>query len=285
MDNIYYVYAILDPRVKNEELGYSPFYIGKGMKDRCYTHLKNNKDNKNKVAIIEEIRKDGLEPIVVKILENLDEKTAYQFEKEYIRKYGVYGKGILTNICDDCRPPSRKGTTISSEQKEIISKCARIRLLGKTYEELYGIEGAKIVKHNVGLASKRRAKDMTQATRDKLSESNSRSYVEIYGSIEEAKKQAESRSLSRKGKKRTPEQIKRIIEGRKNKKIIPSNSIPIVILGVSFINCDQAVKFFGISASTLIKLKNAIQSVNITEEDLVLFPRVLKKLKLKLETL
>ena len=165
--NNYYVYALLDPRISGVEFTYSPFYIGKGLNNRCYAHLKNDKHNKNKVAVIEDIRKDGLEPIVVKVSENLDEKTAYQIEKEYIRKYGVYGRGILTNICEDGRPPNRKGAKMSSKQKEIIIKCNRERLLGKTYEELYGIEGAKIVKHNVGLASKRRAKDMTQATRDK----------------------------------------------------------------------------------------------------------------------
>jgi hypothetical protein len=114
---------LVDPRDNQ------PFYIGKGKGRRAKTHLwpkpeTRNVYKENKITII---REEGLEPIINYIIENiLDEKLAYDIEKELILKYGRKGydkDGILTNVCIDARPPNHKG---------------------KSYEEIYGNERANI---------------------------------------------------------------------------------------------------------------------------------------------
>jgi len=118
----YYVYALIDPR--NQQ----PFYIGKGHGARAKSHLYDmsgvrNQFKENKIAAI---RKEGLEPLVQYLVENIcDEDLAYKLESQFIQHYGRKGYesyGVLTNICIDSRPPSHKG---------------------KTYEEIYGPERAK----------------------------------------------------------------------------------------------------------------------------------------------
>ena len=116
---MYYVYELIDPR--NNQ----PFYVGKGKGRRAKTHLweipeTRNVYKENKIAAI---RKEGLEPEIKYVVKNIaDEKLAYDIETSIIKQYGRKGydkNGILTNICEDARPPNHKG---------------------KSYEEIYGIE-------------------------------------------------------------------------------------------------------------------------------------------------
>jgi hypothetical protein len=114
---MYYVYQLVDPR--NNQ----PFYIGKGKGRRANTHLWQIPETRNvyKENKIASIRKDGLEPEIEYIAENIiDESLAYTIESALIKKYGRKGyekNGILTNVCPDNRPPNHKG---------------------KTYKEIYG---------------------------------------------------------------------------------------------------------------------------------------------------
>lgn len=114
---MYYVYQLVDPRDNQ------PFYIGKGKGRRAYSHLRENPDTRNqyKENKIAAIRKDGYEPIVEMIAENIiDEGLAYSIEEQLIARYGRKGyekNGILTNVCPNSRPPNHRG---------------------KTYEEIYG---------------------------------------------------------------------------------------------------------------------------------------------------
>ena len=107
--NEYYVYQYVDPRNN------LPFYIGKGKGARIYYHLTETKDrieNKKKYAYIKGLKNKGLEPIISKIAENLTSEEAYDLEAKLIRYYGRKGideNGILTNICEDNRPPVTKG--------------------------------------------------------------------------------------------------------------------------------------------------------------------------------
>lgn len=65
--NIYYAYLLKRPNG-------IPFYVGKGKGRRCYMHLKSwhlkKDENRLKVNVIEQIRRDGEEP-VVEILEKI----------------------------------------------------------------------------------------------------------------------------------------------------------------------------------------------------------------------
>jgi hypothetical protein len=152
--SMYYVYQLVDPR--NSQ----PFYIGKGKGTRAKTHLweipaTRNIYKENKIA---SIRKDGLEPIIEYIAENIiDENLAYEIETSIIKKYGRkwYDQdGTLTNICLDNRPPNHKG---------------------KTYEEIYGVKKATeqkklrsdLQKERGGYGPKKHSED----TKNKISKS------------------------------------------------------------------------------------------------------------------
>lgn len=114
---MYYVYQLVDPRTN------LPFYIGKGKGNRAKYHLYETArvENKYKDNKIRAIRSAGHEPRIDIVAENIpDESLAYDIEKELIIQWGRKGYepgGILTNVCEDNRPPSHKG---------------------KTYEEIYG---------------------------------------------------------------------------------------------------------------------------------------------------
>lgn len=94
----FYVYVYIDPR------SYQEFYYGKGQGDRKFAHLSDDGDS-DKIRIIKEIRKEGLEPIIKVIARNLTEQQAFLIEKTLIWKLGR----TLTNrssghFADNFRP-------------------------------------------------------------------------------------------------------------------------------------------------------------------------------------
>lgn len=109
---MFYVYALIDIRTN------LPFYIGKG-KTKNNRHLdhfnetEENTDNRHKFFKIQYLKDNGYD-IPVSILRDniLEEDTAYDIERDYIKIYGrenIDENGILTNICIDNRPPSHQG--------------------------------------------------------------------------------------------------------------------------------------------------------------------------------
>lgn len=96
--NIYYAYLLKRPNG-------IPFYVGKGKGRRCYMHLKSwhlkKDENRLKVNVIEQIRRDGEEPVVEILEKNLAEADAFRIEMEQIKLYGrVENGGILVNMTD-----------------------------------------------------------------------------------------------------------------------------------------------------------------------------------------
>lgn len=103
----HYVYALIDP------INRIPFYIGKGKKDRCYSHLKGYANyNQDKLNCIKNIRLLGFEPIVYKFIENISNSDSLKYESYLIEYY----KEFLTN--KNSIPPDRTGCELSVEHKE-----------------------------------------------------------------------------------------------------------------------------------------------------------------------
>ena len=121
-EKVYYTYIYLDPR------DWVPFLYGKGKDDRLHDHLKetiNNTCNKRKFYRIAKLKRLGLQPIIMKHKKGLPEKTAYDLERDIIKVFGRMGYdegGILLNVCEDNRPPSRKGISLSKIHKKRIGK-------------------------------------------------------------------------------------------------------------------------------------------------------------------
>jgi len=95
--NNFYVYGLIDPR--NDLL----FYIGKGKGNRFESHFKEKKtfnSNFNKIDLIEELNKEGLDCKVIIFVKNISEEEAFALEKILIYRIGrrLFGEGALANI-------------------------------------------------------------------------------------------------------------------------------------------------------------------------------------------
>lgn len=145
--NNYYVYTYLDP-VKNGryrygeyEFDYEPFYIGKGKDDRWMDNNHRSKYFKNK---INKIKSCGLEPLTIKIKENMIEDESFILESKSIKLIGrkdlengplinftdggegisgyVFSEGILEkkrkNFSDIIKEFEKRGYKLLTEEKD-----------------------------------------------------------------------------------------------------------------------------------------------------------------------
>lgn len=127
----FYVYIYLDPRKPGQyiygsyEFKYEPFYIGKGKYER-YKKINcgRNKYFKNK---IKKINESELEPIILKIKENLNEQQSFILECELIKLIGRKDlkNGSLVNMTD-----GGEGSSGYKHKKESLEK------LKKNFEEI-----------------------------------------------------------------------------------------------------------------------------------------------------
>jgi len=98
-ENRFYVYTYSYPDG-------TPFYVGKGTNKRIKQHLWDAKAGRKltsyNIRVIRKLLNEGKEPIVSKIIDNVDEELAFLVESEFISKYGRRNdkSGILTNNTD-----------------------------------------------------------------------------------------------------------------------------------------------------------------------------------------
>lgn len=144
----FYIYILIDPQNNK------PFYVGYGLRNRLNQHwnlfLNNPQKETNlykRNKFIQLLKRD-LEPICLKVKENLTHKEALIFEKLYIKKYGTkYDKsGILCNFTkggDGGYHPNNKNPGNCPELYIKLMKYIDDNVRGKKIENIKHIESMR----------------------------------------------------------------------------------------------------------------------------------------------
>jgi len=133
MNEIYYVYALLDPRKpgvyqyrESPIFDYEPFYIGKGKGNRCNEHFGQLREAKKELTykaqkIRSIFKKSGKYPIIIKLYEKLNVDVSYEVEKFLIKQIGRkdLNKGPLTNLTDGGDGPYNISLEVRKRWSEI----------------------------------------------------------------------------------------------------------------------------------------------------------------------
>lgn len=231
---MFYVYVYLDPLYaiysEYRELKFNnlPIYIGKGKDWRLKDHLRktNNPIFRNKINYW---KRKQIEPIIIKLHENLTEQEAWDLEKKYIAVIGRLdqGKGPLLNLTDGGDGPAgrtpwnkgkKTGWTPTDEQRAKISAANK----GKTMSSetrakiAAGLKGkpksdeqrAKLSAANKGVSHhpyKGKTGVYSQEQLDKWSESHKKSWTP------ERRAEVSQRMT---GRKLTEEHKRKVVESR-----------------------------------------------------------------------
>jgi hypothetical protein len=195
--NDYYVYVYLDPR-KPGNYNYSgltfnhePFYVGKGKGDRFKAHhYECHSYNQYKWNKIQKIKKLGLEPIILKIVENLTEKEAFFEESITISKIG---RSILTNMSNGGEGQSGYKHTEESKRKigDGVKNSEKWQAAIKSDEHRKKLSNALMGHEGLNKGGKRSEEDI-QKIKDGLKKSTKQSGV-IKHTEESKKKMSEKR--------------------------------------------------------------------------------------------
>lgn len=169
----YYVYLLLDPTDF-----YKPFYVGKGKGDRMLVHLNEKRnDNRFKANKIAKIRRAGEEPVPMKWATDLNEPDAYELEAQLIKRFGRRSHdkgGILTNICEDNRPPDPTGREVSEETRKKIGASQQgesNHRYGKSFTPEQREKRSRIAKE-LGIKPPIRSGPMSEEQKQKISAAN-----------------------------------------------------------------------------------------------------------------
>lgn len=171
---MFYVYVYLDPLFPNKcnydnyVFDHTPIYIGKGKGKRVYDHLKktNNPVFTNKIAYW---KRNNIEPIIIKLQENLTEIGAWNLEVKLIKLIGRFDLklGSLLNLTNGGEgatgiTPWNKGkkgaVIVSDETRKRLSKASK----GKKKSQL----------HCENISAGLKGKTKSEEHRKKLSEAN-----------------------------------------------------------------------------------------------------------------
>ena len=171
-DNNVYLYVYLDPRKPGNyeylengigiSFDFKPFYVGKGSWDRLHSQLREAKNLKNtfhRHNIIRDIWKQGLNPIIYKIFNNMIEQPALDLEECIVNLLGREDQGLgpLMNLSDGGGKPKN----ISEQSK--ISKSTKLKQLYKDNPQnrIQAIQkGQKTKKENPEIKIKQKEKEM-----------------------------------------------------------------------------------------------------------------------------
>ena len=208
--NIYYVYIYRDPRDK------VPFYVGKGKDRRCYNHLivarsESACNRKYHYPVSNKIRKlwrEGVEPLVELIAENLSEESAFDLERVIIaevgrrKSVGGYG-GPLMNILEG--GGGHSGYRHSEKTKKLISEMYK-----GAGNPLYGKKLSKQHRMRISSANKGKTKSLeaVEKARKGLKDRNA------LMTFEERKLEHANQAKSLRSFYKTKESVKSIQQGR-----------------------------------------------------------------------
>lgn len=186
MDSInnFYIYIYLDPRKPGNynydhlSFTFEPIYVGKGKGNRDMYHYKYYCDNEILYRKLKKIKELDLEPIIMRITENLSEADALSKETELIKSIGRLNlnEGTLCNLTNGGEGSAGLMQTLEHKQKNSIKNQG-------TYEERYGIETASRLKkiRSAQLKNNTYGKNISSEGRKKISEANSKPWKEKYG--------------------------------------------------------------------------------------------------------
>lgn len=232
---MFYVYIYLDPLYKESvsygdlRFDYVPLYVGKGKGGRFKGHLytTNNPIFKNKIAYW---KRNKIEPIVIKLHENLTEIEAWAYETQYIALIGRLdlGLGPLLNLTDGGEGPAgrvpwnkgrKTGIPLTPEQKAMVSAANKGKVV--SLETRAKISAAhknkpKSLEHKEKISRTRKGKSyhpnkgQTNVHPPERLEQWSKKHKEYW--TDEKRQEASERN---RGKKLSPEVKQKIVESRK----------------------------------------------------------------------
>ena len=139
------IYTLSDPRKATDE---QVFYVGQGIKYRAYAHLKpslweNPKDTCNPPLYwkINSMMKNGVEPVVTIVHEELTTEEANAIEIDMIAEMGrrQYEGGLLFNLSPggNQQEPGYTYEWSDERRKRHQERCKTLRVYDPTYDELY----------------------------------------------------------------------------------------------------------------------------------------------------